>query len=53
MYDAKEFPDKNADSYSFKNGCVADRSYFFKVQRESMMNLKTSYVPREKVIEFE
>lgn len=53
MYDAKELPDKNAESYSFKNGCVADRSYFLKIQSDNMMNIKTSYVPREKAIEFE
>lgn len=48
MYDAKE---REEEQDVIKVNCIADRSYFCKVQSESMMNLKSGYIPRENVLE--
>jgi hypothetical protein len=53
MYDAKENEDKASDNYILEGKSVSDRSYFAKVQSESMMNLKSSYIPKEKYINIE
>ncbi|WMJ81929.1 hypothetical protein RBU49_06690 [Clostridium sp. MB40-C1] len=51
MYDAKELEKKERDIQYSRYDCIYDRSYYYKVQTENMMNLKSSYVPRENVLE--
>ncbi|MCD3203883.1 hypothetical protein [Clostridium botulinum] len=47
MYDAKE-KEELEDNTSITQGyCVSDRSYFGKIQNEKLTNLKSSYVPKE------
>ncbi|MCY6356666.1 hypothetical protein [Clostridium sp. ZS2-4] len=48
MYDAKE---REEEQDVIKVNCITDRSYFYKVQSENMMNLKSGYIPRENVLE--
>lgn len=49
MYDAKEkCSDKNSE---LRYNCIEDRSYFFNVQNENMLNQKKSaYVPVDDLI---
>jgi len=54
MYDAKDNNVKTIHiTNNLKNGCIGDRSYFMNVQKESLMNFKSSYVPTEKIIKME
>jgi hypothetical protein len=53
MYDAKENEELSADNYILEGKSVSDRSYFAKVQSECIMNLASSYVPKERYINIE
>ncbi|WP_167332700.1 hypothetical protein [Clostridium haemolyticum] len=47
MYDAKE-NEQLEDTADITQGyCISDRSYFGKIQNEKLTNLKSSYIPKE------
>lgn len=48
MYDAKNNSDKESEDIRYN--CIQDRCYFSKVRDESMINLKTSHVPVDDII---
>lgn len=53
MYDAKEKEKLENNPYMTKGSCICDRSYFNKIQSESMINLKSSYIPKEDILNIE
>lgn len=53
MYDAKETEDLMDDVNNLESKSVSDRIYFAQVQSECMMNLKSSYIPKERYIKSE
>lgn len=52
MYDAKENEkDKCKDNKQLQYNCICDRIYFDTNSNSAMLNLKTSYVPLENLLE--
>ncbi|MFU0823850.1 hypothetical protein [Clostridium sp.] len=51
MYDIKEKKQFNESSFNSQMNCIYDRSYFTKFQSENIINLKSSYIPKENLFE--
>lgn len=53
MYDIKEKNQLEENSSITKTNCISDRSYFAKVQTENIINLRSSYIPKETLFKIE
>lgn len=51
MYDAKNIEENETEN--LKYSCLYERAYFKKIQSESLLNTKSSYVPIENVVKID
>jgi len=50
MYDAKEKEELEEVTDLTKGCCISDRSYFGVLQNQRLANIKSSYIPKEGLI---